>query len=413
MPSATTAPVPVVDAGIPAGNILFCGIEGDVVRLRKDLRDTAGHWIYWAFRVRGAAGRTLAFDFLDPLGADKPDRGAVGTRGAAVSTDRGASWAWTDDFRDDPRDSVTGDHESFSRFTWCFAPDADEVWFSQTIPYGPREWEDFLVRHEADRGRFFETGTLCRSRKGRTVETARFGRLDGQAPHKMLITSRHHCGEATATFVMEGILEAALADDDLGRWFRDTVEIRTVPFVDRDGVADGDQGKNRHPHDHNRDYNETPIYPEIRAIRAMAAEWTAGGAPPVVLDLHSPWLRGSWLLKDNANEYAYLVGKPETEAAQRRFCAILARIQRGGLGFQSSDYYAFGRGWNAGVNYAAGRSFARWAIAEWPDSPLVTTMEIPFANVRRTTLRPPLLRAFGRDIAAAIRELLQNTFCHT
>ena len=401
-PPAHAAPSIVVDAAIPAGNLAFVAIDGDTVRLRKDLRDTEGHWIYWAFRVRGAEGRTLAFEFLDPLGADVPDRGAVGTRGAAVSTDFGATWRWTDDVRDDPRDPATGDHASFSRFTWRFGPEDGEVWFSQTIPYGEREWGDFLSRHEADRGRVFETGTLCRSRKGRNVECARFGRLDGEAPLKILLTSRHHCGETSATFVLEGFLEAVFADDDTGRRLRETAEIRAVPFVDKDGVVEGDQGKNRRPHDHNRDYGETAIYPETRAIRDMAAAWTAGGAPPVVLDFHSPWLRGSWLEPDNSNEYAYLVGKPEMEDRQRRFCEILERVQRGGVGFRAGDYYAFGRGWNTGRNYAAGASIIQWAIREWPESPLVASFEIPFANVRGTTLRPDVLRAFGRDVAAAV-----------
>ena len=58
-----------VDADIPAGNIIVNSVEGDVVKIRQDFRDTPGHWFYWAFRVRGAAGRTLTFDFGDS-GAD-------------------------------------------------------------------------------------------------------------------------------------------------------------------------------------------------------------------------------------------------------------------------------------------------------------------------------------------------------
>ena len=40
-----------VDADIPAGNILVNSVEGGVVKVRQDFRDTPGHWIYWAFRV--------------------------------------------------------------------------------------------------------------------------------------------------------------------------------------------------------------------------------------------------------------------------------------------------------------------------------------------------------------------------
>ena len=66
-----------VDANLPAGNVVVEGISGDTVRLRQDLRDTAGEWFYWAFRVTGAAGRTLTFDFTNKKGGGGP----VGVRG--------------------------------------------------------------------------------------------------------------------------------------------------------------------------------------------------------------------------------------------------------------------------------------------------------------------------------------------
>ena len=223
-----------VDAEIPAGNIVVKSIEGDVVKLKQDFRDTPGHWFYWAFRVRGAAGRTLTFDF-----GDSP---AVGSRGAAVSEDRGGHWRWSDFERDDPRDPATGDHASYTTFTWKFGPDDNEVWFSQTFPYSQSDWEAFLAAHAADYGRVFVTNTLCLSKKGRPVEAGRFGRIDGKAKYRMFVTSRHHCAETTATFVMEGLLSAVFGDDELGRWMRENIEIRAVPFVDKDGVVDGDQG---------------------------------------------------------------------------------------------------------------------------------------------------------------------------
>lgn len=391
-----------IDAGIPAGNIVVEAIDGDTVRLRQDLRDTSGHWFYWAFRVRGAAGRTLTFDF-----GDSP---AVGTRGAAVSEDRGGHWRWSDFERADPRNPATGDHLSDRVFTWKFGSGDDEVWFSQTIPYGQSDWEAFVAAHAADYGKAFVTNTLCLSRKGRPVETGRFGRIDGKAKYRMLVTSRHHCAEATATFVMEGLLASVFGEDELGRWMRGNIEIRAVPFVDKDGVVDGDQGKNRRPHDHCRDYNDDrpPVYPEVKAIREMMAEWgREAGAPSVVMDLHSPWLRGNWLSKDDSNAFIFAVGIKSFEAKQRRMCETLERVQESGSGFLASDYYEQGRGWNNGANYAAGSTLTRWAVRTWPDAPLVISFEIPFANARRMTITPPMLRLFGRDIALALSAYLE------
>jgi hypothetical protein len=60
------------------------------------------------------------------------------------------------------------------------------------------------------------------------------------------------------------------------------------PLVDKDGVQAGDQGKNRAPHDHNRDYGGMPLYPEVKAIQDLAEAQRVQFA----LDLHCPALRG-------------------------------------------------------------------------------------------------------------------------
>ena len=54
-----------IDRDYIGGNIHVLGAEGDMVRVENELRDTQGDWFYWAFRVRGATGRTLTFDFGD------------------------------------------------------------------------------------------------------------------------------------------------------------------------------------------------------------------------------------------------------------------------------------------------------------------------------------------------------------
>ena len=398
-PSASPC-VFTVDASLPAGNIVVDGIADDRVNLHQDLRDTEGGWFYWAFRVKGAAGRTLKFHFTGGH--------AVGSRGAAYSLDHGKSWRWTYDAKLDPRNPKTQEHASSQDFTWRFAKDQNEVWFSQTIPYAQSDWEAFIAAHEKDRGRLFETSVLCTSRKGRAVETARFGRLDGQAPFRLFFSSRHHCGESTATYVLEGVCASVFRDDALGAWLRANAEIRVVPFVDKDGVVDGDQGKNRRPHDHARDYNEdrAQIYPEVAAIMKMLTAWK----PSAVIDLHCPWLRGDWNQKDNSNEYIYMVGLKDARfaACQRRLGELLEKCQTSGVGYAADDNYGFGRGWNKGTNYKQGSTVILWTTRAFPTIPVTTCIEIPFANSRFTTLEPPKFRAFGHDVATALRAYLTD-----
>jgi len=388
-----------VDAKLPAGNAIVEKIDGDTVYLHQDLRDSEQDWFYWKFRVTGAAGRTLGFRFTQTY--------AVGSRSAAVSTDRGKTWKWADDLqRAQEREPKTNDHPDLNGFSWKFGPKDDEVWFSQTIPYDPADWRAFLDRHAADRGRLFEEGVLCKSRQGRDIEYARFGRLDGNAPYRIFVTSRHHCGETAATYVIEGLIAQVFADDDLGVWFRENVEIRAVPFVDMDGVVDGDQGKCRKPHDHARDYSDTrtQIYPEVKAIMTMLREWN----PTIVNDFHCPWLRGTWFEENNANEFIYQVGifTPGAWGKQQSFGRIVERVQESGIGYRQADDYRPGQGWNGTANFTKGMPLVHWASGVFTNAAVITTFEIPFANQRFRTLYPVDFRGFGRDIALAYRACL-------
>ena len=378
----------VVDDRLPAGNVVVEAVAGDTVRLRPDLRDTAGDWFYWAFRVTGAAGRTLTFRFGGAYGGR-----VVGVRGPMISADRGRTWTY----------AAEGTFTTAS-FVHAFAPDADEVWFSMCHPYHPADWEAFLARHAAARGTRFETGVLCTTRKGRPVAKARFGCLTGAPPYTLLLTSRHHAGETLATFVLEGVLEAVLAEDDLGAWLRAHVEVLAVPFMDMDGVVDGDQGKNRRPHDHNRDYTAF-VHPETRAVVAWIKERTDDRLD-VWLDLHCPWIRGEW------NEFVYSPLKRDDNgrnaAAERRFDALLERLQSGALRYKASDDLPYGTAWNTGGNYAKGWSSINWAINRLPRLRLGHTLEIPFAAANGAVVTPAACRAFGRDLAKALRAFLEE-----
>ena len=70
-----------VDADYPGGNILVEKISGKEIYVCQDLRDTAGPWFYWNFRVRGAADRELTIHFTKG--------NVLGVRGPAVSLDGG------------------------------------------------------------------------------------------------------------------------------------------------------------------------------------------------------------------------------------------------------------------------------------------------------------------------------------
>jgi hypothetical protein len=334
--------------------------------VRADLRDTEGDWFYWCFRITGAAGRRLQILFT----AGNP----VGVRGPALSVD-GGPWSWLGPGVLIPR----GFHVDVPAT-------AREVRLGMTIPYVQTDLEAFLARQPE-----LTRGVLTRSRAGREVELLRLP-AQGVLRQRVLLTARHHCCEAMASFVLEGLLTAAARDEAL----RAHTELVAVPLVDKDGVERGDQGKNRRPRDHNRDYDERPIYPEVRALKALAAGWT--DAPvAVALDLHCPYISGT------NNEHIYFVGGPEAAMWERvqAFARRLEALRRGPLPYAVKGSVPFGTSWNTAANYRGGQSCTRWATS-LPGIRFASSLEIPYANASGAEVNPASARAFGADLAAAL-----------
>ncbi len=368
-----------VDAEFPGGNILVDRIDGDRVYLRPDLRDTPRWWFYWYFRVRGPAGRTITFEFT----GENP----IGVRGPAVSIDGGRNWSWLGP------GPVKG-----SSFTYAFPAQAEDVRFAYTIPYLEKDLQAFLMPLHDDP--HLSIDSLGRTPKGRNVEALYLGRLDGKPDYRVLLTARHHACETMANYVLEGVISSILRDKDQ-QWLRDHVEFLVVPFVDKDGVEQGDQGKLRAPHDPNRDYEGKSIYAAVAALRDRVPAW-AGGRLRIALDLHCPYIRGT------RNEVIYFVGLQDEQSWRelQRFAGILESLPPAGLPYHAKDNLPFGQEWNTKAKLGEGTSMADWA-AGIPGIQIASTLEIPYANASGSIVAPDSARAFGRDLCRAIRLSLQ------
>ena len=101
---------------------------------------------------------------------------------------------------------------------------------------------------------------------------------------------------------------------------RANAHVLAVPFMDKDGVVNGDQGKKRLPHDHNRDY-VIGRYPSVRALQAAGP---TNGTKVCYFDLHSPWLRG-WV-----HDQIHTL-RPEGEAIDAHYRAYSRELGRNTL----------------------------------------------------------------------------------
>ena len=347
-----------VDAGFPGGNGVVLSVDGDTVAVERELRDTQGDWFYWAFRVRGCGGRTVRFRF--------PSEQRVGYFGPAVSRDR-KHWEWL------------GVRDSGNGFTYGFAPGEDEVYFAHNMIYSAGMFADFC----AEKGLAPER--LCASRSGQDVPCVRIG----GGERVILLTARHHACESTGNYVLEGALDGFLQKIPEG------FSVIAVPFVDYDGVMAGDQGKNRAPHDHNRDYpigGEASIYPETAAIRALLDS----GRVEYLFDYHSPWHLGG------RNDRVFLVqkGDPKPLRAFGELLAAAAAAEPGAMSYDPADDIAPGEDWNSAdpdfpsaTNYGGKQASMRLSVS----------LETAYFGTEENRFSQEGGRRLGRALAAALR----------
>lgn len=266
------AAAPVVRSDFPGGNGHLEGVDADarVLTVRKEPRGSGDNLhYYFYFEVSGLSGMWTVRIVDTPT---------LTRMGPAVSTDSGETWRFLFDKPVPPPGVETFDYE--------FPADGSPVRFCVSIPYGEKEWNAFVGRHAGNASA--RQGELCKDRSGRPVERFDIVNDSGRPDWTFVFTARHHACEVSASAVLEGILDEALSDSPEGRWVRANGQVVALPFMDKDGVVAGDQGKSRLPHDHNRDYIQE-IYPSVKALKRYAA-----GIPGKVyhVDLHSPALKG-------------------------------------------------------------------------------------------------------------------------
>jgi hypothetical protein len=269
------APAVSIRTDFPGGNALIKTNAGSTVYLEPDLRGDRP-WFYWLFEAKALRSGEVTFVF--PHKVIGFLNGAIGFQGPAISFDRGQSWDW-----------MGTERVTKNKFTHAFEKAGDIVQFGVTIPYTEDDLKKFLRARKENP--HISQKKLTNSRKGRAVELIRIGK-PGPGKKPVMITARHHAAETMASFVVEGILDEAMSEQsEAGRLFRIQHVLFAVPLVDKDGVEEGDQGKNRKPHDHNRDYTDAPIYPEVQAIQQLHQQEQFVHAldvhcPTLVMDIH-------------------------------------------------------------------------------------------------------------------------------
>lgn len=349
-----------IHCDFPGGNIEVAGVWEQTVWIRPALRDTAGNWFYWAFCVEGAQGKTLTFHFNESW---------LGYFGPAASHDR-QIWTWCG------KDSMSEDRKTF---TYSFSPEETCVYFAHHLLYPANRVEKLARRLQ------IPVTELTVSNGGNPVPMLCFG----EGENIILLLARHHCCESTGSYVLEGVTEY------LGHNLPSDYRVIAVPFMDMDGVLRGDQGKNRIPHDHNRDYTDAPLYAEVRAVLDLVKKKT----PKLSFDFHSPWHIGE------GNDHVFLVRNLLNSEGQDAFSKILAKECKG-LPFPYEadfDLIHFER-WNQMTPTASAHH-----ISLFPGVELSLTVETAYFGTEDRPVSQENLLSLGNRFGKAICRYIKKT----
>lgn len=258
-----------IESGYPGGNIKISDSAPGRVLLSQDVRN-ASWWFYWNFRISNPPQGEVVFEFNNGE--------TIGPHGPAVSRD-GVNWSWAGEEtllkKKTRAEWLRNDDKSASQsFKYRFSGNESHLYFARHFPYPVSFFETFLKTQPSP---CRTQKSLCRSTNGREVPVFQIAK--SSHPQKCaVIACRHHASESHASYLLEGMMAA------LSQKPPEDTAFHFIPFADIDGVEAGDQGKNRLPHDQNRDYIAQPLYKETGPIMDYVQKLN----PDFVLDLHCP-----------------------------------------------------------------------------------------------------------------------------
>lgn len=253
-----------------------------VIHVSPPVHSERGWPCWWYFKVDGVKkGQTITFQLAANVDAYRPNRVL------------NANWSQPD------RAAISVDNVTWSQTEKCVkqngiatykiqAP-AESFWLAWGPPFLPSHADEVLltVKKKLPHSTLFE---LAKTRGGRSVRGIRIGSDSKTDSHRygVWIQARQHAWEAGSSWVGRGFIEWLASDDQAAIDLRDIATIYYIPIMDVDNVALGAGGKDAVPRDHNRDWSDKPIYPEVAATQKRILQLNSEQRFDVFVDLHNP-----------------------------------------------------------------------------------------------------------------------------
>jgi hypothetical protein len=247
------------------------------LRIMPELHEGRGWPCWWYFRLDGlTAGDTIT---LEVQAQTKPFRDKQVLASAWCQPKH--AWLSTDGETWSPSDA--GTHSTDQVMSYQLKPTTESLRVAWGPPFVPSDAEKLLTELAAKlpESKRFE---LAKTRDGRAVNGIRIG--DENAPHQIWIGARHHAWEAGGSQVGRGFIRWYASDE--AKALRSKACMHYIPIMDVDNAAIGAGGKEAVPRDHNRDWADAPIYPEVAAAQRMIGDIHKMHGLDAYIDLHNP-----------------------------------------------------------------------------------------------------------------------------
>ncbi|PCC74335.1 Murein tripeptide amidase MpaA [Nannocystis exedens] len=338
-----------ITSNFDGGNILVRDIAdpGDAhLEIRRDNNSDFYQWFY--FRASGVRDTPLALH-IDNAGSSSYPPGWKDYR-AVASYDR-ELW-----FR------VPTDYDG-KRLTIRHTPEHDSVWYAYFAPYSHERHQDLVAA--------CQTSPRCRHEllgatlDGRDLDLLVIG--EPAADKRVCwIVARQHPGETMAEWLMEGLLERLLDDEDpVARQLLARAVFYCVPNMNPDGAFRGNLRTNAAGANLNREWQEPTRErsPEVYYVRKRMEQTGVD----FCLDVHG----------DEALPYNFIAGPDGVASVTRRVLDLQDEYER--LLMRSSPDFQLEHGYDAVAPGAANMTMCTTFVADRFGC-LSMTLEQPFKD---------------------------------
>ena len=269
-----------IDTNFPGGAVegVMFGEDGAISFSAPKNGSPRSLWYY--FRITGGRGKKLCFyqkELEDVLGLFEARTYAF----TAPVVKFGEEGQW----QRIPVKDIKFESDPIE-YTFSFVQKEDIAYVAFSYPYTFKD----LVRYIGinRKKEYIALDYIGETAEGRKYPCLKVGPVGNNIEGMVIITARHHAGEVSGSYVLEGIINAYISLlEELGPE-KVGASLLIFPFVDLDGVETGRYGKDRPPVDFNRDWTVYPQHSEIRWIQNHTEKEAAKNTPILYIDLHAP-----------------------------------------------------------------------------------------------------------------------------